>query len=556
MIPVALYLRMSTDVQEHSIPDQRKALVTFAGQHKYKIVAEYLDEGISGDRTEKRAGFLQMIADCGKGKFQRILCWDQDRFGRFDPLEAGYWIQPMRAAGVMLHTIAQGLIDWSQFESRILYSLAQEGKHAFLRDMSRNVIRGLARHCKDGQWHGHVPIGYEKGPDGRLVLGDPTEIAAVREAYRLRLLGFGYRNIANRLNASGAPTPMPGKPWQMSAVRDLLTRETYLGVWAFGKKPTGKYNWMVNGEVAKAEKGRKPVPIRMEGNHPAIIDQATWDAAQSVRASKPKPRARGCDGGAALSGLVYCGVCGAVMHARSMAGHPTTTKAVYICSTNMATGGCGYCSFGQKDLLAGILEMIREKVLLESVDELEKWIAKKLKAKKSVPTVDNRANLAKRLAKLNAQIFTAVERMTTVHERLVPELEQKLLALQDERESVTAELSRPDSSRKRLSPRVIAETMWEQFGGNLEERPTEELRARLGKIIKRIDMHYKKGPKTGRGQRWVFDRATVQLANGYAEKLVLPYLRQLFCASTISLVPQGKWLIPCDHVQSPARCSY
>jgi hypothetical protein len=27
--------------------------------------------------------------------FQAVLCWDQDRFGRFDPLEAGDRVKPL-----------------------------------------------------------------------------------------------------------------------------------------------------------------------------------------------------------------------------------------------------------------------------------------------------------------------------------------------------------------------------------------------------------------------------------------------------------------------------
>lgn len=59
------------------------------GVRKYTIVREYLDEGFSGDATEKRLQFQQMIAEAADGDFEVVLCWDQDRFGRFDSLEAG-----------------------------------------------------------------------------------------------------------------------------------------------------------------------------------------------------------------------------------------------------------------------------------------------------------------------------------------------------------------------------------------------------------------------------------------------------------------------------------
>jgi len=42
---VALYLRMSTDKQDTSIPQQRVELERYAERHGYKIVHEYRDEG-------------------------------------------------------------------------------------------------------------------------------------------------------------------------------------------------------------------------------------------------------------------------------------------------------------------------------------------------------------------------------------------------------------------------------------------------------------------------------------------------------------------------------
>ena len=126
-----LYLRMSDERQEHSIPAQRQELLSYAEKHGYKILREYLDEAISGDDTRRRVGFLRMREDAQQGEFSVVLCWDQDRFGRFDPIEGGHWILPFRDAGVRLETIAQGKIDWNDFAGRLIYLVQQEGKHAY-----------------------------------------------------------------------------------------------------------------------------------------------------------------------------------------------------------------------------------------------------------------------------------------------------------------------------------------------------------------------------------------------------------------------------------------
>ncbi len=59
----AIYLRCSTDMQEQSIPDQRKAIHEYAKANGYEIVKEYINEGISGTETEKRIAFKRMCND-------------------------------------------------------------------------------------------------------------------------------------------------------------------------------------------------------------------------------------------------------------------------------------------------------------------------------------------------------------------------------------------------------------------------------------------------------------------------------------------------------------
>src|SRR5262245_8332712 len=147
-IDAAGYLRRSNEKQEKSIADQKTEIEKLAKRLGYKIIRWYIDDGISGDDTERRAGFKQMLADAKRGDFQVVLCWDQDRFGRFDPLEAGYWVKPLRDAGVYLHTVAQGRIDWDDFAGRIVFAVQQEAKHAYLKDLSRNVTRSMLLKAK------------------------------------------------------------------------------------------------------------------------------------------------------------------------------------------------------------------------------------------------------------------------------------------------------------------------------------------------------------------------------------------------------------------------
>ena len=85
LIPAVAYYRMSSDKQEASIEDQQTAVMQYAADNGYRIIRDYRDEGISGWKSEQRKGFQKLIADAtDRGDFQAVLCWDQDRFSRFD----------------------------------------------------------------------------------------------------------------------------------------------------------------------------------------------------------------------------------------------------------------------------------------------------------------------------------------------------------------------------------------------------------------------------------------------------------------------------------------
>ena len=145
------------------LDDQRSEIERYAAEHGYEIIRWCEDDAISGDATEKRIGFQQMREDAGSGAFQAVICWDQDRFGRFDSLEAGYWIKPFRDAGVTLVTVNEGPVNWNDFSGRLMYGIKQEGKHQFLRDLSRNTARGQISNAQQGYLCGQAaPYGYDR----------------------------------------------------------------------------------------------------------------------------------------------------------------------------------------------------------------------------------------------------------------------------------------------------------------------------------------------------------------------------------------------------------
>jgi len=56
------YVRRSTDRQEQSIPDQKKAIVQYTDDHELRLLRFYVDNAISGTSTIGRRSFQDLIA--------------------------------------------------------------------------------------------------------------------------------------------------------------------------------------------------------------------------------------------------------------------------------------------------------------------------------------------------------------------------------------------------------------------------------------------------------------------------------------------------------------
>lgn len=449
---VVLYLRMSTDKQDASIPQQRDALKRHAKRHGHKIVGEYLDEGISGDETHKRQGFQKMIADAKRGGFERILCFDQDRFGRFDMIEAGWWITPLRQADVSLETIGQGVIDWCDFAGRLTYAVAQEGKHQFLRDLSRNTLRGqVARAVEgDGLCGGVAPYGYRREvvADGRrrkasLVI-EPKQARVVRRIFAIYTsTGGSLMSVGEMLNAERIPAPR-NAPWHRNSVRRILRNPVYAGDFVWGRTMTGRYHARAGEDIVPRRAGQGIAtndPIVHRDALPAIVSREQFDRAQQLldgrRKQTRRPRSV-----RPLSGLIFCAKCGSPMH---------VNFGDYRCarSTDFGDGRRCPARIARGDVvLAAVVEGLQEHVFGDRMKPLKARLdelAKQTKARAN--PVDIQA-MTREVADLNRRFREGIERLVTVPKSLVAELADQLDALKSQRDALQRQIDEHKQRRK------------------------------------------------------------------------------------------------------------
>ena len=159
---VAAYARVSSSSEDQ--------LNSYRAQNQYyselisnnpdwEMVDIYADSGITGTSVDKREDFKRMMADCRKGKIDRILVKSISRFARNtkDCLAA---VRELKELGVSVLFEEQG-IDTARVSSEmvtaIMASLAQKQSES----ISGNVKWGVQKRMQDGTFiPSYLPSGY------------------------------------------------------------------------------------------------------------------------------------------------------------------------------------------------------------------------------------------------------------------------------------------------------------------------------------------------------------------------------------------------------------
>jgi len=512
---VVLYLRMSTAEQDASIDAQRIELTRLAERKGYTIAGEYLDEAISGDDTERREGFLRMRDDALKGLFDVVLCWDQDRFGRFDLIDGGYYIRPFRLAGVRLETIAQGPVDWEDLTGQLIYSVNQVGKAQFLRDLSRNTCRGMLSSARAGKagTGGPSPYGY-RSKDGEVWIID-EEAEVVRLIFDLYLRPDGsLRGVAGELNRRKI-TPPRGKVWRDSSVRSILQRRKYTGAFVYGGRNSGKYFAFRNGEIVPRRKSDRTVasePIVIPNRFEAIVDEETFEKAQAKLAGRRGKTVRKQARQYLLSGLLHCGDCGG-----SLIGVSRSSGPLYRCCTYHQAGGSAcYCNtIPEGPLVDVITRKIMDRYLSEAaLDRLRRRIEKRLAERDRPPAKRDLDRLRKQIEALDQKIDQGADRVLDAPAEIVPILIRKLDEHRAERDRLQSDLDALSTRDKRSGKGIDAEVdraieALRDLRTALETAKPEDTRELLTRLVSRVELHFDHEPIEGGRSRNTFSHGKI-----------------------------------------------
>ena len=244
-----------------AISSQMDALRRRVQEKGYELVREYADEGYSG-ATLERPGLDRMRDDIHAGELDLVLFPSPDRLAR--KVVYQYLIlEEMENAGVIPEFLNYPVDDSP--ESRMLLGmqgLFAEYERAKIVERTR---RGKLYRAREGaQVGGHAPYGYtwikrNEHHRAQLEVVDYTS-AVVRRMYRVLLEDQASTwAIARTLTGDGIPTANGATQWQPTGVFRILTNPAYKGAY--------RYRHSEHEEVS--------IPV------PAIVDEETWQAAQS-----------------------------------------------------------------------------------------------------------------------------------------------------------------------------------------------------------------------------------------------------------------------------------
>ena len=266
----AIYTRKSSEEgleqDFNSLHAQRESCEAYIKSQRHEgwvvVSTHYNDGGYSGGSMERPA-LTKLLADIQSGLVDVVVVYKVDRLTR-SLTDFAKIVEIFDKAGASFVSVTQQFnttTSMGRLTLNVLLSFAQ-----FEREVTGERIRDkIAASKQKGMWMGGlVPLGYDR--KDRTLVANKTEAKTVQTIFELFLKLKNIQKlqaelIRKKLKTKRYPVPsgrlIGGLPFYRGHLYRILTNPLYLG------------------EIV--HKG-----TRHPGQHPAIIDQETWDAVQAL----------------------------------------------------------------------------------------------------------------------------------------------------------------------------------------------------------------------------------------------------------------------------------
>ena len=303
---VAAYARVSkgTDRTMHSLSSQvsyyNELIQNTPG---WKFAGVYVDEAITGTRTDKRDEFMKLMRDCESGKVNIVLTKSISRFARntVDLLET---VRHLKENGVEVRFEKEGINSMTA-DGELMLSILASFAQAEVETMSQNIKWTIQKKFKSGQLNGCCSfLGYRWDDDQKRLVVVPEEAELVRRIFNMYLSGKSLRQIAVVLNEEGVKGVRSGKIIK-ATISQILQNITYTGNLLLQK------TYSSDPLTKKLCKNKGELPqYYSENTHEAIIDMETFEAVQKRLAHMREIRNSECYEILPFTRKIECSCCG------------------------------------------------------------------------------------------------------------------------------------------------------------------------------------------------------------------------------------------------------
>ena len=322
---VAKYLRLSKEdgkAESQSIQTQREMLDKYIKDRGWRVVDEYVDDGYSGTDFD-RPDFKRLISDIEIGKINLVVVKDLSRLGR-NYIDLGKIMEELFPKhDIRLIAVNDGYDSIDERASDFA-PLKNYFNEMYAKDTSRKIRSILNMKAQNGEPRNTVfPIfgynyneAYERIPDPET---DPIVQLIYKKVIELGSSGL----VAKYLTREKIKTPryynavkfnynkvkvlsMPESKhytWTAGMVRDIITREEYLGVYKTAQTSSLSF------KLKKRYQNKNCYVF--ENRYEPLIDRSTWDMAQKMIKEARGSSVQLEDN--PFRGIVYCEDCGKKM---------------------------------------------------------------------------------------------------------------------------------------------------------------------------------------------------------------------------------------------------
>ena len=289
-------------------------------------------EVCSGESIEERTEIKKVLARMEDSAVKGVVVIEPQRLSRGDLIDCGKLIQDFRYTKTLVVTPMMTYNLENKMERKFFQDELLRGRD-YLEYTKEILFRGRVASAKRGNFVGnHPPYGYNRVRVGKDFTLEPNEnaiyVKMIFDWYVQEKLSS--HAIARNLNDMGVPAPK-AKVWDESSIRGILVNKHYTGKVFFA---TTKGTIVIeDGERKKKTlKQSDEQAIIVDGKHPAIIDEETFNKAEERRAENAPRIKTGYGLANPFAGLIYCSKCKRAIRLRQQ----KNTEDRFCCNNNPA----------------------------------------------------------------------------------------------------------------------------------------------------------------------------------------------------------------------------